>query len=105
MTLACRSAYPLLSQVLKDVDAADVDLGMHLRTRYKTPYEALRTATAEVKLVLGIEHVCNCIYVLGPSAKSPKAKAGLIRELRQKLSKADLTSQVPAELMLKASRI
>ena len=100
-----RSIYPVLSQLSKDLDAADADLELRLKVKLKDALELFNAAAAEVKLAIGVEHVCSVIFVLGPTAKGPKAKAGLLRELKVKLARAQLTNQMPAELMLKAQGI
>ena len=100
-----RSIYPVLSQLSKDLDAADADLELRLKVKLKDALELFNAAAAEVKLAIGVEHVCSVIFVLGPAAKGPKAKAGLLREHKVKLARAQLTNQMPAELMLKAQGI
>jgi hypothetical protein len=100
-----RSIYPVLSQLGKDLDAADADLELRLKVKIKDALELFNAAAAEVKLAIGVEHVCTVIFVLGPAAKGQKAKAGLLRELKVKLSRAQLTGLIPAELILQAQGI
>jgi hypothetical protein len=100
-----RSIYPVLSQLGKDLDAADSDLELRLKVKIKEALELFNAAAAEVKLAIGVEHVCTVIFILGPAAKGPKAKAGLLRELKAKLAKAQLTHLIPAELNLQAQAI
>lgn len=100
-----RAIYPVLSALYKDVEAADSDLELHLKVKIRPELDTLESAMSEIKLVLGVEHVCNVVHVLGPAAKGAKAKAGLLRELKAKLSKAHLMNLVPAEIMLQAQNI
>ena len=100
-----RSIYPVLSQLSKDLDAADTDLELRLKVKLRDALELFHAAAGEVKLAIGVEHVCSVIFVLGPAARGPKAKAGLLRELKVKLARAQLTNQMPAELMLQAQGI
>ena len=100
-----RSIYPVLSQRGKDLDAADADLELRLKVKLRDAPELFNAAAAEVKFAIGVEHVCSVIFVLGPAAKGSKAKAGLLRELKVKLARAQLTNQIPAELVVQAHGI
>ena len=96
-----RSGYPLLSALEQDVEACDADLELHLKFKAKEPMQSLAKGLVELKLILGVEHTLRVLYLQAPAAKTGKARAGLVRELKGKLSKSGVSSIMPSELMAK----
>ena len=96
-----RLGYPLLSALDSDIEACDTDLELHLKLKAKEPMQSLAKGLVELKLILGVEHTLRVLYLQAPAAKTQKARAGLVRELKGKLSKSGVSSIMPSELMAK----
>lgn len=98
------SVYTPCAALMKDIEAYDDAVELHFRLKHKEPWESFTDAVAEVKLVMGVQHGVNVIYVTGPAANGPKAKAGLIREFKRRIKAADIKN-MPAELVAQVNAI
>ena len=76
---------------------------MNLRLKFEEDYKALGKAIGEAKLCLGVQHAVHIIYVTGPQAKGPRAKAGLVREFKRRVKAANLN--IPSELMVQVNAV
>ena len=110
-TLALRALYPAMTQLHTDMIVADTEFQLHFDVTHSELVKEFTAFIAEVKLTIGVEHVCNVLYVLapqvskGPASKVGKAKAGLARELKLKLAKAQMLKSIPAELLTRVQNM
>jgi len=95
--------YPSCTALHNDVQTFDNDLGMNLRLKFEEDYAALGKAICEAKLCLAVQHAVHIIYVTGPLARGPKAKAGLVREFKRRVKAANVN--IPSELMVQVNAV
>ena len=85
-------AYPPLAALIKDAEACDTELELHLKLKDKDNWEELQKQLAAMKLALGV-------------AKTAKGKQGLVRELKTKLTKAEILSSIPPALLARLNTV
>eukprot|EP00969_Alexandrium_andersonii_P201297 8894394-Alexandrium_andersonii.AAC.1 len=80
--------YSTLKALEGDVKDADNRLGLHFSLKHSAVMANAAATLQDSKVLLGVIHCVNVLYVKAPKAKSTKERAGLVRELNKKLATA-----------------